>query len=187
MSAVIGVALGVGLSKLSGDDDVSGQIGLASTNTTRGSQTGSATRTSTTAASGADDNEDALKKVRVSVRSAVLNTASTPSGMRRNRARLSVRVKIQNRSRERVTLARPTLLAAGERLKTDPGADSPDTRVEELDASRSATVTLIFETAGDVTEELTTQKTARIVVAGRSRSVSIELGEAVEASDSGSG
>lgn len=109
----------------------------------------------------------------------MLHPPRSPAGRARKRARLGVRVTVVNRGRQRVVLPRPSLLAAGQRVPTNAAADTRATRLRAIGAGKTATVTLQFETAGAVTEELTTQKRARVVVAGRSFPVTLTVGTPV--------
>lgn len=176
VAAGVGGALGVGMSELTSNNEPAGP----SAPTPRSTATVAAT-TSTPAAS----SEDPLDQVRVTVLSAVLHPASTPSGQRRRRARLGVRVRVQNRSTKRVVPPRPSLLAARQRIPTNPRADAPTTRLGPIDAGQAREVTLRFETAGAVTEQLTTQKRARVLVAGRSWPFTLIVGTPVGRSGAG--
>ena len=108
-----------------------------------------------------------LAKVRVRILGAVVHAASSPSGIRRQRARVAIRVRAENTGTSTVTLARPTLTAAGVSIKTDPSADAPGTNFGPLGAGETQTVTLRFETAGALTAALTTERRGRLRIAGR--------------------
>ena len=168
VSGGAGALIGVGLSKLTGDDKGAGAT-VASTGE-------SGADASTTAGAPA---APAPVSLRVIVRDAVLHPASTPAGMRRKRARLTVRITAQNRGETMVTPARPVLLAAGTRTPTDPQADGPGTKLGALAPGKSASVTLRFETAGTVTAQLNAQRHARVVVGGRSVGLRVALGNPV--------
>lgn len=118
-------------------------------------------------------------QLRVTVLSAVLHPAATPAGIRRKRARLSVRARVRNPGAEPVVPPRPSLLAARQRTPTDARAETPVTSLGTIDAGKTVEVTLRFETAGAVTEQLTWQKRARILVAGRSSPVTVSVGTPV--------
>jgi len=168
--AIGGLAIGTGLVALTGDDDTpksatGGPAGGAAT-----------TATTTTGASeepapvqGAKPADD----VRVRIVSASLIPAKEPSGRRRQRARLSVRVRTTNRGSRGVRIPRPLLVSADARVKTDPNADSPSTNLRELAAGATRTVTLRFEIAGAVTKRLRQRGRVRVIVAGRRVIVSI--------------
>ncbi len=68
------------------------------------------------------------------------------------------------------------VLAAGETVTTDPQADSPQTNFGALGAGVTRAVTLRFETAGEVTAQLTNQKTGRLRIAGRTIDLDIKVG-----------
>lgn len=103
--------------------------------------------------------------VRVRILAATLLPATSASGQRRQRARLSVRVRVTNRSRRAVRIARPVLVSGGARVKTDANAVSPTTSVETLDAETSKQVTLRFEIAGAVTRRVREGR-VRLLMAG---------------------
>ena len=159
-AAAGGMALGAGISQLTGDDDARSDRTEASTET-------------------AETTTGSREQVRVTVGSAVLHPARTPSGRRRNRARLGVRVTVVNRGAQRVVLPRPSLLAARQRIPTNAAADAPGTRLGAVGGGETVKATLQFETAGAVTEQLTTQKRARVLVAGRSWPVTVTIGPPV--------
>ena len=178
-----GMGLGIAISELTGDDDAPPSVATqASTETTQApTETAEATSSvpAATATTTPDSDQDPLEQVRVTVGSAVLHPAATPSGRARNRARLGVRVTVVNRGTQRVVLPRPSLLAARQRVPTNAAADAPATHLEAIDAGQTVRVTLQFETAGAVTEQLTTQKRARVLVAGRSSPIVVTVGPPV--------
>ena len=94
-------------------------------------------------------------------------------------ARARRAVTVVNRGTERVVLPRPSLLAARQHVPTNAAADGPATRLEPIGPDQTVNVTLQFETAGAVTEQLTTQKRAQVLVAGGSSPVSITVGTPV--------
>ena len=109
---------------------------------------------------------------------AVLRLASTPSGKARNRARLGVRVTVRNRGSRRLVLPRPSLLAARQRVPTNPAADERGSRLGPIAAGQTRRATLQFETAGAVTEQLTTQRRARVLIGRRSSALTVSPGSA---------
>lgn len=118
-----------------------------------------------------------VRSVNVRVIDAVLQPASSASGQRRRRARLSVRIRSENRGARAVTPARPVLIVGHVRTPTDPSADSPRTSMGSLGSGEIANVTLRFEVAGNVTTELVDTRRARVRVAGRSRTIAVKLGQ----------
>lgn len=154
----IGAVVGLGLSRLSGD---SARVAPAL----------KPSRTPTRTA------PPSPRSVDVQVLDAVLHPASSASGEQRRRARLSVRIRAENQARSAVTPARPVLIVGEVRTRTDSSADSPGTSIGTLEAGEIVTVTLRFEVAGDVTTQLTDARRARIRVAGRSRNITVKLGE----------
>lgn len=161
VAGAVGALLGVGLSELSGDDE-------APSATTTPPQTKSVP-TATTPGSSSQPAATAtpLAKVRVRILGVVLHAASTPSGIQRQRARVAVRVRAENTGTTAVTLARPTLTAAGISIKTDPRADAPGTNFGPLAAGETQTVTLRFETAGAQTAALMSEHRGQLRIAGR--------------------
>lgn len=147
-----GVSLGVGLSALTSADDPAPPAAAAPT----------------TAAP--------LAKVRVRVFGAVLHAGRTASGTQRRRARLVVRVRVENTAATSVTLARPALLAAGETVHSDPRADSPRASFGTLGAGMTRAVTLRFEVGGEVTAQLANERTGRLRIAGRMVELTVKLG-----------
>ena len=182
-TGAVGAGLGFGMAAITGDDDPPGAVVDPPTTAERSSPTVARSVPTTrvapsvpTASTRAQTPPDQLKQVRVSVISAVLRPAGRPAGQRRRRARLGVRVKVENRGTERVALERPSLLAARQRIPTDPAADNLGARLGPIDAGETVDVTLRFETAGAVTGQLTTQQRARILIAGRSRPIAVKVG-----------
>ena len=177
-----GMALGIAIAEVTGDDDppsvaTQGPTATSEANEAAGPTTSAPAPTTTTRAA---SDQDPLEQVRVTVGSAVLHPARTPSGQVRNRARLGVRVTVVNRGPERVVLERPSLLAARQRVPTNAAADAPGTRLGPIGAGQTVKVTLQFETAGAVTEQLMTTKRARVLVAGRSSPVTVTVGTPVK-------
>ncbi|MDQ3722471.1 MAG: hypothetical protein M3376_05255 [Actinomycetota bacterium] len=177
-----GVAAGVGLSELKGGDGdlaTSGETGPQATvpgSSTTGAApvtTSTTTATTTTSTTGG---EGSLARVRVQILGAVLHPAATPSGRRRQRARIIVRARTQNSGTQPVTLARPALLVGDASFRSGPAAGTSRTQAGELAAGESEAVTLRFELAGEATAQVTAQKRARLVVAGRSRPMPVEIG-----------
>ncbi|MDP2710935.1 MAG: hypothetical protein Q8O56_06930 [Solirubrobacteraceae bacterium] len=200
LAGSVGVGLGLGLAALLGDDDLPRPATTASAPagnaTTPAGSFSTPPTTPTPSLAPADRTApasppavppDPRRQLRVSVGPAVLHPAASASGQRRQRARLGVRLELANLAAEPVTPARPVLLAAGERVATDPRQDAPDTHIGPLAPGATAGVTLRFETSGAVTEQLTTQRQARILVAGRMHAVRVTIGERARPSGSGSG
>ena len=172
-AGAVGIALGLVLTKLGGNDDPAALTAGASRTTEPATTGPRATSASKPVA------QDPLSLVRVRVLSAVLHPAATRSGKRRRRARLGVHVEVHNRGAQRVVLQRPSLLAANRRVSTDPRADARGSRLRVIGTGRTADVTLRFETAGALTRHLVTRRRARVLIAKRSLPVSITVGTAV--------
>lgn len=176
-----GTALGIAIAALTGDDGPPSVATEARTDTAKRAETADVTTSApappTTTPASSD--QDLLKQVRVTVGRAVLHPARTPSGRARQRARLGVRVTVINNGAERVVLARPSLLAARQRIPSNAAADAPATRLEAIAPGQAVKVTLQFETAGAVTQQLTSQKRARVLIARRSSPVTVTVGPPV--------
>lgn len=165
-AGAVGVGLGIGLAELSGDDAPPAPAVTADTTPTAASTTPATTP------------GDPLADVHVKIFGAILHPAGTPEGTRRRRARLTVRVRAENRGATSVTLERPVLVA-GESVATDPRADTPETHFGPLAAGQSQTVSLRIETTGAVTAELTSTRRAQLRIAGRSLTVAVRIGRAL--------
>lgn len=176
-AALGGLAIGMALAKLSGNDN-------SSTSAAGGSPEASAPGTTATTRTSQKGGAPAQRKkpandVRVRIVSAVLRSADTPSGRRRQRARLSVKVRVTNRGSRRVNIPRPGLVAGDARVRTDPNADSRATNVRALDPGASRRVTLRFELAGDVTKRVRQDRRARLIIAGQKVMAAVTLGRPI--------
>ncbi|HEX4364850.1 MAG TPA: hypothetical protein VHZ75_09905 [Solirubrobacteraceae bacterium] len=166
----IGGGVGVGLSKLSGDSG-------------GGAAPAPAAKQSATTSGGSSSKSpppppasEQAGGVSVHVVDAVFHPAESPSGLRRHRARLTVRVQVTNRGTSVVTPERPSMFVGSAETKTDPNADGPGTSLGTLQPGKAVAVTLRFEIAGAVTTQLRSQLRARVVVAGRSRDTLVTIG-----------
>lgn len=207
IAGVVGVGLGVGLSALSGNDDSSGGLadtGTKSTQTTRkkhkrSKKTRTATtrtatsttpakqRTSTTRTSTAAKTVTATTpapppaanaKVRVQIVTAFLQPASTASGRRRKRARISIHVRVINKGKHQIARANPVLLIGAARLHPDPAAkDTTGTLLKSILVGETAGGRLRFETAGAPTTAVTKSLQAHLRIAGRTVVVKLKLGK----------
>lgn len=170
-----GVAVGEGLSRLSG--------GNTATPGTTAAQP--ATTVSTPTATGPSPSprppQGLFKNINVRALSAVLHPAATALGRQHNRARLTVQIVVQNRGKTRVTPTRPSLVVAGSRVPTDFHADAPGTRLGPLAAGATTSVGLVFELAGAQTTQVTQQRSVRISVAGHAVQVTVAVGAPVAA------
>lgn len=178
LAGAVGIGLGVAIAALTGDDADAPRAVTDAPAITASVATTPATTPST--ASGRPASRPApLRQIRASVGAAVLHPAAAAAGQRRRRARLGVSVRVENRGSERVVLERPSLLAANQRIPTNAAADAPTTNVGPIAPGRTANAVLQFETAGAVTEQLTTQRRARLHIAGRSVALTIVVGSPV--------
>lgn len=89
-------------------------------------------------------------------------------------------MRVANRGESRGSVARPVLISGDARVKTDPNQDSSKTNIRSLGSGKARTVTLIFETAGEVTERLEKTERVRVIIAGRELNADLTIGSAVE-------
>lgn len=180
----VGVAIGMGLATLSdGDEPAAPDEGAAtsapteppaatSTQTTTAVPAATATvppvTTTTTSPSTASGR---LAQVRVSVLGTRLFTDSTPSGREAQPARVTVRLRAENRGDERVRLKRPTLRVGSVRIPADAGGG----QFAPLGPGADATVTLRFSLTGEATPKVVRDRRARITVAGRSLPIRVSV------------
>ncbi len=189
----IGVALGMGLSALSADEEPATTGGGAgatvdtefdAAETTTGSTRPAArvpaeTMTATVPAIPAvtattttpSTPSGRFAQVRVSVLDSRLFTDSTPSGREEQRSRVTVRIRAENRGFDRVTLDAPTLRVGSVRIPVDPDGDG----FAPLGPGTDMTVTLRFALAGEATPKVVRDRRARILVAGRSLPVRVKV------------
>lgn len=114
--------------------------------------------------------------VGVSVLDAVLHPAGTPSGAARRRARLTVRIRVENHGTTLQAFARPLLIVGNATVRTDPHADTPKTYLPSLAAGQTTAVMLRFEVAGALTSDLMTRRRAQLTFAAHSVAVFVKLG-----------
>ena len=182
----IGVALGTGLTALSADEEPATTAGAdagpvltaeqpAATTTQAAapvpSETTAATvpSTATTTTATPSAASGRFAQVRVSVLGTRLFTDSTPSGRQEQRARVTVRIRAENRGAERVTLDAPTLRVGSVRIPVDSAGDE----FAPLPPGTDLTVTLRFALAGEATPKVVRDRRTRILVAGRSLPVRV--------------
>lgn len=143
--AALGAGVGVGLSELSGGGDSEAPV--------------TAAPTATEAAGATEPTAEVL--------STELLEAETASGQARDRARLSVRVRLSNDTNEPLTTDRPVLVVDAGETEADPAADIfAGNLLEEIGPGDSVTGILRFETAGAVTAELRDAGEAELEIAG---------------------
>lgn len=185
VAGAAGVGLGVGLSQLTGDDSTSSS---ADTSTIR-SDVSAATSTGgdspatidpdTTAGSSTQAQTNTPSSVRVRVVASVLHRASTPTGRRSNRARLSVHVRVTNRGGRTIANVEPALVA-GKRVRADPSAgETSRSLLRPIRPGSTADGTLRFETAGAVTARLVRARRAQLRIAGRTATLKVRIGRPV--------
>ena len=180
VAGVGGLAMGRALAKLSSDIEVSS----TPTSSSRAASSAATTKitTATTPADKRPASTPARKPatdVRVRIVSAILHPASTASGKRRSRARLSVHVRVTNRGSRRISPARPLLISGDARVKTDRNQDTAETHLGALDPGDTGDVTLRFEIAGVVTQRVQQELRARLTIAGRTTSATVKVGNPV--------
>ncbi|MDX6689298.1 MAG: hypothetical protein QOG15_755 [Solirubrobacteraceae bacterium] len=119
----------------------------------------------------------AEKTVRVQVISAVLQRAHTARGRSRDRARLSVHVRVTNHGTSHLRDVNPALISV-ELVRPDPRArDTTGSLLRPIAPGETAGGRLRFETAGAVTRQLTSTLRARLRIAGRTFATGVEIGD----------
>ena len=166
----VGVALGMGLSQLSGENDPAAiEAGTdaqpAATISTATAVAPSAAATTTTTP------PDPLAAIRVTVVDARLFTDGTPSGVEEQRGRMTVRTRVQNTGEEPVTLEPPTLRVGKVRIPADPAG----AQFAVLEPGTSQTVTLRFALAAEATPKVVRDRRARILLAGQSVAMRVKV------------
>ena len=175
LAALGGAALGAGLATL-GNEPAPRAAEVATTSERAASTTGRTTARTTARTTGRTTASAAGSLPRVAILSAVLHPAAGLSGQARQRARLSVGVNVTNRSDRTITLRRPELVA-GATVRVDPNAAAAAAGLLRPIAARSsARGVLRFETAGAVTERLTSTQRATLRIGNRTVALRIRIG-----------
>jgi hypothetical protein len=187
----VGVALGIGLVRVSGDDESAGKGGAGATTALAAGDSApiptatvaatsppqptvtATTPVATTTAPSVAANPPA--PARVKVLDARLFTDETPSGARRQRARVTVRIRIQDTGTRRLTLSRPTLRVGKVRIPAVSVPHAPGSRSHPLRPGVAQTVTLRFALAGEATPKVVRDRRARVLIAGRSVAMRVKL------------
>jgi hypothetical protein len=107
---------------------------------------------------------------------AVLRPAGTPSGRRRQRARLVMRVRARNGGATPVTLGAPILRVGSVRIRLDRAGNPRGRRLGTLAAGEAKSVTLRYELSGNATPKVTRDRRARLVVGARSVPLRVRVG-----------
>jgi len=193
VAGAAGVALGVGLSALTGDDStdsMTGSLTTAETSTRAQPATTSeptitarsAQYAGTTATATTTERRPSASGVRVHIVSTVLHRGLTRQGRRRNRARLAVHVRVINQGKRTIAHAAP-LLVAGTRVRADPSArETSGPLLRPVRPKSTADGTLRFETTGAVTARLVSTSRARLRIAGQTVRLKVQIGRPVRAS-----
>jgi hypothetical protein len=180
-----GAAIGMGLVALSDDEGLSAPS--TATAQTAPAPTGAAAVAARTAATLATSPPvrvtttthgppPAPAAVRLHILGAVLRPSGTPSGRRRQRARLVMRVRARNGGEKPVTLGAPILRVGRVRIRLDRAADLPRGRLGTLAAGAARSVTLRYELSGDATPKVTRDRRARLDVGARSVALRVTVG-----------
>ena len=143
IAGALGFALGTGLSTLSEQSDPGAPAAgtetatpPATTSTATVASSSPAPPTQTTAPQSASPSP--LAQVRVSVLDARMFTDSTPSGRRRQSARVTVRLRAANAGAQRVKLRRPILRVGSVRIHAGPTAGPSGAQFKPLGAGAQA-------------------------------------------------
>jgi len=127
-----------------------------------------------------DDGEPTVPP-QISVLSTVLTPATAASGRARRRARLTVRVRITNRSARAISLKDAVLLVGQEEVRPDRKAakvsQAARALLRPISAGERTTGELRFEPSGRVTLTLRRELGARVRLEGRTRSLRFALGK----------
>ena len=108
---------------------------------------------------------------RIRVLSSTFIAATTPSGRKRRRARVAVRLRVTARDDE-ATLGTARLISGADEITTDPNATEVAGKLlEPIPAGKRATGELRFETAGALTRRLADERRARLRIGGRTLSL----------------
>jgi hypothetical protein len=170
VAAVGGLVIGAAVAKLSRDGD-------SSSIPTGGPPRASlpfATPTTTPVAG----KKPARQGVRVRILSAVLHPAPR-SGQRRQRALLTVHVRLANRGSRRIIMSRPVLVSGNVRVQTNLKADTGATKLRVLDRGATERLRLRFEIADAVEKQVLQRRRVRLTIAGRNVTVSVTRGRPV--------
>ncbi len=177
----VGLALGMGLSALSGSDEPAAtDLGGGSTTATGAASappvtTATAAATvpaaTTTAPPATTTTTTEPEPVSASVLDARLFTDATPSGRQEQRARVTVRVRAENAGEERATLDPPVLRVGSVRIPADPAG----AQFGPLGPGTNQTVTLRFELTGEATPKVVRDRRARILIAGQSLAMRVKV------------
>lgn len=173
VTVIGGLAIGVALTKLSGSSD-------SSTDTIgRSIQPHSATTRPTRKLAASAPRRGPVTGLRIRVVSAILHPAGTASGQARNRARVSVHVRVVNSSGQRVVLSRPTLVSGPDRVRTDRRQDTSATSLRALAPGATGDATFRFELSGPTTLRVRNQLRIRVIVGGRNVGAPVTVGRPV--------
>lgn len=118
-----------------------------------------------------------LIDVNVRIVSAILHPAGTARGRSRQRARLSVHARVTNRRDRTIALGRPKLHSGLSLLEIDAHADKlAGALLRPLRPGSTADGVLRYETAGTITQRLTTMRRFALRIAGRTIRAKIKVG-----------
>jgi hypothetical protein len=174
----VGVGGGYGLGKL-GSNDASGADDTSATalTTTSGDTTAASARTSTTSTTekpAPTAPKAAAGTLKVTVLSAKFKPATTVSGRKRKRARLTMRLSVRNTAKRTSTLGSAFIAFARNHVKRDPNATRAAAALgNPIKAGKAANGELRFETVGSTTTRLKAAKSARLRVNGQTLTFTI--------------
>lgn len=195
VAGAVGVGAGFGLAEVRGNDDTTpsaaaqtakptaGQ-GLPSTSTSPPAPAASppAAAAPTTSPGSSSDPvrpgtaAPASGELDITVISARLKAAVTPDGQTRQRARLSIRVRIENESDMPSSDTRPLLVVGEEEVRVDiNAAGAAGALLKPVPTGETVRGLLRFETAGAVTERLQSTRRAMLTVAGEQVPVRVQV------------
>ena len=174
VAAIVGGALGAGLATLRNAPE---PLRDGGTPAAGGTPATPSTLTSTSSAStSAESVAGGSRPARIAILSTVLHPAAGLRGQQRRRARLSVGVRVTNRGDRTITVGSPVLVAGG-RVQVDRNATAAAADLLlPIPAGSSARGVLRFETAGAITDHLTSTQRASLQIRGRTVALRVRIG-----------
>ena len=175
-----GLVAGVGLDKISRTPphDPLARVAkeLAASARASSGAAGGGSNTATAAGSSASQTlSRAANGVRVHVMSAVMHPAGTASGKRRQRARVSMRVRVTNNRPATLSPVASSLVSGSE-----PVSGTAEAALKrKLASGQRASGRIRFETAGAVTQSINTTGEMNVLVAGVPLTVTVKVGTPV--------
>lgn len=175
--AVIGGAgLGVGAAALTSGTDISQSSATSPARVTTTSTESTRAKPVVTTAKARTTRRPSMRVVIVAT---VLHPAASPAAQARQRARLSVEMRVTNRHTSAITLARPQIEVDGRRIGADRNAEEVSGGLlREFAPGASRRGVLRFETSGSTSAVLSSTRRTTLRIAGRTIALQIAVGKA---------